>query len=176
MIILNKKYYIYLFYILLFYLPFYSFLRGLSIIYLPSFFTLTLNIIRDIIIIFLFIFSINLNKKVIYKIDYINLSIKLLLIINIVAFIITILRGYPNIAIQAFHLSVMPLFMFFVGKEIQNKKHNMYTYFIKYFLRIGLFVSFISIIFYFFRPKIYVNVFNTIYINDYNIGKKHIYM
>lgn len=145
------------------FLPYYSLLRGMSLIYLPSPISQIINPIRDLVIIFLFIISFNKPKNSYLRQNKINFAINILLIFLFFTFLITFVRGYPKIAIQAAHLTIIPILIFFSAKRAENKNPLFFKKFINLFLIIGLSVGLFSIYFYFFRPQLYFNLFDVLY-------------
>lgn len=151
---------------LIFFLPYYSLFRGIILIHFPEPVSSIFNLFRDLIIITLFIIS--LKKSVLnnIKLDKVSFLIFVLLAWLTITFFITLLRGYPKIALQAAHLTIIPILIFFAAKSGQKSHPLFFDKFLNVFSVFGLIVGILSTYFYFFRPQIYLNLFEVLF----NVG------
>jgi len=147
--------------VLVLFLPYYSTIRGLSIIHLPSLVSSIIPYLRDLIILSALIFI--KEKK---TLEGISFFIKLYILILVFFAFITLFRGYGVVALKSIHLSLFPILAFYIARNVQNNNPLFFIKFLNFYIYNGLFVSIISFYFYFFRPQFYNEIFNLIYISD----------
>ena len=158
------------------FLPYYSLLRGLSLIYLPEVLNSVLNYIRDIVIILLFLISFTrLSKKNIF-LGKQFFFVSLFLFFLFFFFMVTFTKGYPGVAIKSAHLTIVPILLFYSSKVVQKYLPDFFLKLIKILFVVGITVICLSIYFFFNRSNLYVELFSILYSSKDNLALSYVRM
>lgn len=153
-------------YVLIIFLPFYSWIR-VSILYMNlSFLAPVFNSLRDLIILIMFFITFFSGSIKLQKIDYVWLFF---MTFWGYAFTLTVIYGYPSLGFQGIHLSVIPA-LTYIAIRYSNFDFN--TEVIKsIFVKIAVVIALIGLVSYIFKPPFFNLIFllsgNTIDAKDY---------
>lgn len=134
--------------------------------YLPPTINSSINLIRDIFILVLFVIAYLNNKKRMVIMNKMTLAVNIFIISLMIPFLLTTLKGYIGVAIQSAHLTLIPVLIYFSARSAQKNDLNFFPCFVRFFLYTGLSVGLISIYFYFSRPQLYIDLFTVLFTVD----------